>query len=399
MANAQKQKKFYNINFNKYFYQFLIDPAFFMQEIPNYDPSKKQHLIITRELIQKYGFNIPEYDLHSHWELTEIFLKSVIQDYSDRHPVNNNIFLAQYKQGELVFFGRPVICKVDRAPKLIFGTETKGTDNKFTIVNLEVKNGVYSLNGCVCEETFVEYPDLKSPDPNKKVKVPEVQLKVTIDNNVFLYYLNIKLDNVSYDLFKEIWSTKDVWELNGYLKPLFSERANLSTIFSEMFASRSFPEDGIVLKIVDVVYYSDNVQYPYYYCVLDNSNLPPIMVTPHFNKEMKEDPDFEPYMVGLNEVGALNISDSHDAGKLIKLFWQRSDYCTPNTPYYLHITGINKKNKPTFVPEHTLYSSKFVPDAIKRVIEAGKNEVYYLQGDSSSIEDLDLIGNILDNPL
>lgn len=381
---------FFNIQFGKSFFPFLINPAFYEQEIKDYDPRKKQLIIITKDLIQKYG-SIYGDTKKTQWEITEYFLSKIIDGYSENHPVNNNIFVAQYENNELVFFGRPVLCQLKKELVVLFGAENDQVKfNKIPLVRTEKG---YTLNKQPVQETFIEVPDRDSPDPESKIQTPQLQIKHKVGSDTFLYYINVRLiSDISYLEFKEIWEEKSD-DLQMIVSNLFAHRSSISTMFSEYFATDSFPRDGIVLKVIDGKLYNDTTKYKFPFIVLtiDTSDLPGFFVTCTAKDE-------DPFQAPINEVSTIMLSDRHLAGQRFIEADKRGIKPTKDKPFYLVIDGINKNGNPKQVPSHRLYDSSYVSDSVKKLAEQLKDPNYIKVGTSDS-EYLALIGTITENPL
>lgn len=384
-------------------YPFLKIPKFFMQNIPGYVYGEKNILVVTADHIMANGKEPLTYANNlTAWDLTQTFLKSVVADYSSTHPCNENLFAAIYDKNELTFFGRPLVCKWDKKIQLIFGSEAKDTGKSFNVVPLKFEGTKTTLNGLDVNPAYIEIPDMQAPDPQSapKIKIPILIFK----SGKVIFNLAVRLnDGVDYWDYAEAFKIEDPKEReNALLKifdNLYSPACSFSYMFSDLFQSRTFPREGLILKIVGAkrIESTDKKTGKTFVSVafkLDTSDLPSIMVRSTGEDESgKKNSVLEP----LNTIGTLFCNSNMDVAKTF--IGSSLPNPSQDEPWLLHITGQGKEHNT--VPKHTVYDSSFIPAFINQVLEASNTPQYYLTGSMEKLKMLQEEESLdySDNPL
>lgn len=348
---------------------FLSLTDFLYAELPNYDGSRVP-LVITTEMIQRYGGNLEDHPNIKTWDLVDAFLTAILGDaYDDDHPIHKNFALATYENDLLSFFGRPIIVKYNDQIQLIMGSESKDSGLSYTAIPLVFSPTGITLQGSKIQVLGIEAIEI--PDPkavNSRIKIPVAIFNVFVDGLKFVMAISIRTaKDVQYHDFKDAWNSKDIEALNSMVGNLYGASCSISYMFKEYFKGGTFPKQGIVLKLTGAKVNTTEKEGKQLKSVLftvDTSGLPAIKVTSTGEKNTEQVP--------LNEVtGIFANYESHNVSKPLL----SGNKPTPENPWYLYIMG--KGRSDSEVPQHQVYTS-VVPNRVKAIVQQMQQPTYFL---------------------
>lgn len=323
------------------------------------------------------------------------FLSLIVPDYSDDHPVNQNLAYVQYQLFNLTFCSRPALCLYKDQLNVLIGTESG--DLKPTTVPLVSANGKLTLNGKAVSLDSYEYEQdgkknkiplliISAGNSRNRNKTAEQSQGVDFTEVGFkAIAVSVKLqEGVDYFDFKEAFDDSDLDRLKMMVSPLFQDIANFSTIFSLLFEANIFPKDGIIFPIISNPISRTNTfngkQLVSYQCRVDFSNLPPIHLLAS-TKDEQGNKSLTP--VKAQSIGSLFANSNSTLGKYCAQ--NRNIEVTPENPIWVWVQGMSNNARHT--PVHQVFNnSDFVTLGLRTLHEQTKAAIAVAAGEELNFD-------------
>lgn len=323
------------------------------------------------------------------------YLSVLIPDYSDTHPVNQNLAFVQYQLFNLVFCSRPALCLYKDQLNVIVGTESLGL--KPTTVPLVATNGKLTLNDRVVSLDSYEFEQ-----DGKKIKIPlliigagnartkakpaeQKQGADTTEVGFKAIAISVKLqDGVDYFDFKEAFDDADLDRLQTLVAPLFQNYASFSTVFAILFEANIFPRDGIIFPIISNPVTKINTyngkQLVSYQCRVDFSSLPPISLLAN-TKDDQGNKNLVP--VKAQSIGSIFVNENSVLGKYLAR--NAKDVITPENPIWVWVQS--KGQNARYTPVHQVFTHQdFVSLGLKTLHDQTKAAIALAASDELNFD-------------
>lgn len=347
---------------------FVKTAQFIYQEMPDYQGDSRS-LVLTLDMVKRHNFT-PQGDEKSVYENILIFCKAVFgESFNQDHPVCSNLAQVTFEGDSLNYFNRPVLARMDGDICLVMGSQNKDSGLEYVTLPLVLRDNNFTFQGSLLPKVSLSSYEISSKGDVEKVKIPILTFKAS--GQVFVIAVKLSKEYDYYDL-QNAWEDRDLETMTKMIGTLYGGSANLGKMFSRLFISGKFPQEGVIMKItggklrrVD----SGKKQFSSVVYTLDSSCVSPVTVLAYA--------DGADTQVPLSSVSHISCYSSHTASVP---FFAGKD-ATPASPWYIHVSAPNKNGDPNQVPIHQIFTD-FIPPRIRKLITALGDDVNPTSRDS-----------------
>lgn len=348
----------------------LVEPiasslSLLYKRMPDYDPDllPEVELVLSLNDLKENDLTIEGHQKSIATYFQE-FLKAILGDSFEGHPLLDTLILVRYKDEVLSFVSRPRIVMHQGVPSLVIGAESRTRNIKPFYFPLDIGVEGITIKGSAIKRLSLNSLEFQKADASR-VKIPIACFNA--NGTVYAIHVNSDSSTSYYDL-EDAWSSRDAKRLGSLITSSYGATANLSQMFSNWFVAGTFPKDGIVIPLVGFT--KEKVESPRasFWKVtyqVDCGNFPPVSCTAYYDGAVRDD-------VPLCLVNRIGCYQSDLLGSLA--FTDKAAHKPPSlsNPWYLYVKGASGRKTPL----HTVLQD-ILPAKQAKILELQQSPSYY----------------------
>jgi hypothetical protein len=348
----------------------LVEPivsslSLLYQRMPDYDPDvlPEVELVLSLDDLKENDLTIEGHQKSIATYFQE-FLKAILGDSFEGHPLLDTLVLLRYKDEVLSFVSRPRIAMHQGFPTLVMGAESRTRNIKPFYFPLDIGIEGITVKGSAIKRLSLNSLEFQKAD-GSRVKIPIACFNV--HGTVYAIHVNTDPSSSYYDL-EEAWSLRDAKKLGRLIASSYGATASLSQMFSNWFVAGTFPKDGIIIPLVGFTKEKVEARSSFWKVTyqVDCGSFPPVCCTAYYDGAVRDD-------VPLCLVNRIGCYQSDLLGSVA--FTDKATHKPPSVsnPWYLYVKGADSRRK---TPLHTVLQD-ILPAKQKRILELQQAPNYY----------------------